>query len=392
METKIVAFNGEPLTWVDCGMKNYTIALLNELFHRDDGYFYKIFVPASLTVDLDVPADKGKIIKIKRIGYLPKKLTYINNFIWENFKLANAVKKSGASLFFSPWQARTVKDLHMPSVVVVHDTLQWNREVEDRAFGPQFFYNQYARGVRKADAIITISEVSRDDIAERLGISLSKITNAHEGIEQVFYKLAPAKEVSEVKEKYNLAAPYVLYVGSFHGRKNVIGTAKAFIKYVKDYKDEKIIFVVIAGAKKIARGRTNPNELVSLMREEGLESRLKILYSVPHSDIVQLYRGAELFLYLSLYEGFGLPPLEAMSQEVPVIVSNKSSLPEVVGDGGILVDPNNLNSIAKEINSVLHDADLRASLIKRGKARVAYFSWDKTVTIIIDKFNRLLEK
>ena len=177
----------------------------------------------------------------------------------------------------------------------------------------------------------------------------------------------------------------ILNIGTLEPRKNVVTLIKAFKKLhergLKDYA------LVIAGEKGWLYKR-----IFEEVESSGAEQSIRLLGVARDEDLPLLYNCADLFVYPSLYEGFGLPPLEAMACGVPVITSNTSSLPEVVGNAGIMVDPHDINSLSEAMNNVLKDQELRCRMSRDGLKRSKMFTWEKTVSGVLKVYNEILSE
>ena len=174
----------------------------------------------------------------------------------------------------------------------------------------------------------------------------------------------------EFKKKHDITFPFILYLGTLEPRKNLKSLILAYNEIKKKFPEYKLI---IGGAK--GWGYKNIFQIIDNL---GIDKDIIFTGYIPEKDLPSLYNSAELFVYPSFYEGFGLPPLEAMACGTPVITSNTSSLPEVVGNAGIMVDPNNVNQLADAMYKVLTDDNLRRDMIKKGLKRAKMFSWKKT--------------
>jgi glycosyltransferase involved in cell wall biosynthesis len=190
----------------------------------------------------------------------------------------------------------------------------------------------------------------------------------------------------EVRQRYGiLENPYFLSVCTLEPRKNLASVVRAFCDLVRQNKlpDLKLVLVGIAGWK--------PERMNEALESAGeLRSRIIITGYVPDKDLSPLYSGAMGFVYLSEYEGFGLPPLEAMQCGVPVITSNTSSLPEVVGDAGVMLDPNDIRGLTETLLDLYLHEDRRQELARRSKVRAACFSWDRCVSQVVEAYRAAL--
>ena len=208
---------------------------------------------------------------------------------------------------------------------------------------------------------IAVSQFTKQSLQEYLLVPDTKITSIHEG-KQV---ISGSQSV-----QFSGSKPFLLTVGTIEPRKNLQVTLKAYSLLKQQLEDSP--HLVIVGGKGWGDVR-----LVEAIREFGIEKQVEVLGFIPDEQLWQLYREAEMLIYPSLYEGFGLPPLEAMAVGCPVITSNVSSLPEVVGDAGILVDPHNPQEIAEAMKRILQDASLAEQMRRRGLERAKLFSWEK---------------
>ena len=224
------------------------------------------------------------------------------------------------------------------------------------------------RTLRMADKIISVSYHTKRDLIKYLKIPKDKIEVIYHGVDED-YKPLPEKEVEMIKKKYNITTPFILYVGSLKPLKNIPTLIKAYYKLRKQGLEYKL---VITGKK-----RWKYREIFKLINKLNLQKDVIFTGYVPREDLPALYNAADLFVSPSLYEGFGLPPLEAMACGTPVITSNTSSLPEVVGDAGIMVDPYDVDGLAKAMYEVLTNDGLREELRKRGLKRAKLFNWKK---------------
>ena len=216
---------------------------------------------------------------------------------------------------------------------------------------------------REVDLIIAVSQATKKDIVEILGIPAEKIRVIYEGVSEDVKQIKEQKIIEEVKKKYGIKGAYLLSVATLEPRKNLKRIIKAFSLLKK--KDLSLVIV----------GKSGWDEEISQWALKNKDQKIIFTGYVSHDDKVAFYSGATCFVFPSLYEGFGLPILEAMKCGCPVVTSNVSSMPEVAGEAGILVDPLNVKSIAEGINQAIKN---RQELIKKGFAQVKKFSWEKT--------------
>jgi glycosyltransferase involved in cell wall biosynthesis len=232
---------------------------------------------------------------------------------------------------------------------------------------------------RKARRIITISESTKRDTVRLLGVSSKKVDVVYCGVDKAFHPL-PEGEVASFRQKHGLPERIILFVGTIEPRKNVVRLIEAYSR-LRDGQ----VKLVIGGD----RGWLYEEVFA---RVEELELTGDVLFPgyIPPDELPLWYNAAELFVYPSLYEGFGLPPLEAMACGTPVITSTVSSLPEVVGEAGLTVDPMDSKGLAEAMNQVLGDGALRQSMRERGLARAGCFSWARAARETVGVYQRAL--
>jgi len=232
---------------------------------------------------------------------------------------------------------------------------------------------------QKARRIITISESTKRDTVRLLGVSSKKVDVVYCGVDKAFHPL-PEREIASFRQKRGLPERIILFVGTIEPRKNVARLVEAYSR-LRDGP----VKLVIGGA----RGWLY-EEVFARVEELDLTGDVLFPGYIPPDELPLWYNAAELFVYPSLYEGFGLPPLEAMACGTPVITSNVSSLPEVVGEAGLTVDPMDSEGLAEAMNQVLGDETLRQSMRERGLARAGHFSWAKAARETVGVYQRAL--
>ena len=270
------------------------------------------------------------------------------------------------------------------SVVTIHDCIHLRF--------PQYLPNQlayaYARtslwvAAHRSVRILTVSEASKRDILTYFRVPASKITVIPNAIDERFNEEPPADEVMRVRERYQLNDPFVLYAGNIKPHKNLERLIEAF--HIIRRGDLEHVKLLIIGDE-ISKYAT----LRRAVHKYKLHKHVRFFGFVPDATLAILYRLARVFVFPSLYEGFGLPPLEAMASGTPVITSNVSSLPEVVGDAAMLIDPYEPDAIAGAMRRVLADDRLRDDMRERGLARVREFSWGRSVRRVREIYEEVL--
>ncbi len=237
---------------------------------------------------------------------------------------------------------------------------------------------------RRADMIITISEFSKREIMKYFKVSSNKITVAYCGVDRsIFNENIPEETICKVLDKFDLPRKYLLYLGTLEPRKNIERLIEAY-SIIKREKPEETPILVIAGRKGWMY-----DAIFEKVRKLGLRDSIIFTGYIEDNDVPVLMRGALVFLFPSLYEGFGLPVIEAMACGTPVLTSTASSLPEVAADSALLVDPYSVNDIAEAMNSLTRDETLRNELSQKGLARADVFSWNATAETFMNIFRQL---
>lgn len=255
-----------------------------------------------------------------------------------------------------------------PMVVTIHDlTLRlmpnYHPVRRRTAMGPLL-----GPSARRAARVIAVSETSKRDIVRLLGVAAEKVSVIYEAAGPAFSP-RPASRVRRVLERYGLDHPYILFVGTIEPRKNLLRLVRAFAQLRAEGRRERLVLVGALGWAYAP--------LFAEIERLGLGDSISHLGFVGDDDLVALYNGAAVFVFPSLYEGFGLPPLEAMACGTPVVTSSTSACAEVATGGALLVDPTDETAIATAIRQVLTDPALAADLRRRGSARAAEFSWQR---------------
>lgn len=259
--------------------------------------------------------------------------------------------------------------LKIPQVLTVYD-LTMIKFPSHRAKDSSRHGEMLKKACLKAEAILAISQTTKDDLIKYFKIDPAKIFVTYLGYNQIFKKIDNTRKVNQVLKKYQINFPYILFVGTIEPRKNIVNLLKAFDKF-KD-QDKNNFHLVLIGKK-----GWNTLEIEETFKKTKYHDRIHFMDFIDDQELVYLYQGASLFCYPSLYEGFGLPVLEAMACGTPVITSNISSLPEVGGDAAKYIDPNNVEDISKKITQILTNQNVLKAMSKKSLGQAKQFSWEK---------------
>lgn len=268
-------------------------------------------------------------------------------------------------------------------VVTIHDLIPFILPAYRGSVLVRLYTRLVAAGARRARAIITDSGCSKQDILDLLDVPPARVHVVYLAVNETFKPVEDAQKLEVIREKYNLPSEYILYLGGFDQRKNVTTLILAFAKMIESAGAK--AHLVIAGRLPTQNSAFFPDPLPAVERA-GLQDRVSFIGWVPEEDKPALYSRADMFVFPSLYEGFGLPPVEAMSCGAAVIASNRGSLPEVVGEGGLLIDPLDVDGLAAALTALAEDEGRRRELAAKGLHQARRFSWQKTVAETLEVY------
>ena len=276
-----------------------------------------------------------------------------------------------------------------PSILTVHDVIPFTFREAMGLFRNIFLYKP---GIRKAcrlnDIIATVSDYSKQDIAEKVGVPFEKIKVVPNGLREANPK-DPSLEI-ELKNRFAINEKYVLNVGGIHERKNIVKLVHAFAGLVnhRGYSGKLLITGNVSGAP---YQRKMKKICDASVRETGMENRIVFTGYVSEQELDSLFRMAGLLIYPSLYEGFGIPILEAMKMGLPVITSNISAMPEVAGGAAYLVDPNSIEDMTSAMSEVLQNRILREEMIEKGLELVHPYTWKNVSERYLELYQEIIE-
>jgi glycosyltransferase involved in cell wall biosynthesis len=265
-----------------------------------------------------------------------------------------------------------------PFIWTLHDATPWLYPDTMDLKGRLYFRWIGGCAARNSRLLVTDSEDAKDKIRQALGLPDEKVRVVRLGVDASFRRIIDADLLAAVRARYGLPARFILIVGTREPRKNLPALVQAYRRMCKANQTELGLVIV---------GRTGWNSGVADSSLRDGSEQIIVTGFVPHSDLIALYSLAEAFVLPSLYEGFGLPPLEAMACGCPVIVSDRGSLPEVVGDAAVLIDPESQDSMIEAIRLLENNRSLREELTKRGMERVKGFSWQIAASKTLDLYH-----
>ena len=294
---------------------------------------------------------------------------------WFEWAVPRALKKYGAEVFFSPDSMCSIST-KVPTVMTCHDLVPLHLPEQVPLLHRHYLLHFLPKFLRRADHVLTVSEYVRNDIAETCGIPLGKISTVYNGCRKGFVPLDEVEKES-VREKFSEGKPYFFYAGAIHPRKNIPRLIRAFDLFKKK---------TAATQKLLLAGRFawQTGEVRSAYELAEHRADIHFLGYVAEEDLAHLTASATALTYVSLSEGFGLPVLEAMYCDTPVLTANTSCLPEIAGDAALLVDPLSEADIAGGLEKLWGDRDFAQNLVEKGRIQRHKFSWDRAAEEVYD--------
>ncbi len=300
---------------------------------------------------------------------------------WFEHALPGVLKKIQPDLFFSPDAYNSLRSPYK-SIMVIHD-LNFEHYPEFMPWANRVYYQYFTpRFAKKADRILTVSQFSKADIYEQYGISTDKIDVVYNGA-NTQYGPMDEKKIQAVRQQLSGGNPYFLFIGAFNPRKNISRLFQAFDLFKQSSQNG--VKLVMVGEKMYWTRQMR--RTYEQMRNKG-----DVIFTgrLEPEQLGKVAAAALALTYVPLFEGFGIPVLEAFQAEIPVITSNVTSMPEVAGDAALLVDPFHIENIANAMKSITFDADLRKKLVEKGRLRRQMFSWDKTAALVWQSMEKFL--
>ena len=356
------------------GTENYAFSLIKAIAKIDPHSEYRLYFNSKNEVGL-VNQENFKEVPI----YSPK--------LWTQYRLSKEMFLNKIDILFVPAHTLPVlRPRNLKTVVTIHDLgAQYLKEYHQ--FPHRLYLNkttEYAIG--NATEIITVSHSTEKEMIEDYKGDPGKITVIYEGYDREVYHFDRIKNATDenqnVLTRYKIDKPYLLFVGTIQPRKNIKRLIKAFSKI-----DNNELILVLAGKKGWMF-----EDIIQLPSKLGISDRVRFLDYVKGEDLPYLYYQAQVFVFPSLCEGFGIPLLEAMALGCPVVTANLSSMPEVVGEAGYLVDPYSVESIKKGIEEVINNKKRRKEMQKAGQIRAEEFSWEKAASETLKVFEKIKAK
>lgn len=374
MQLKIepqIAIDGRELTFEGTGIGRYTENLIKHLLKNDKETGYLVLTNGA-SIDLG---------EYPNLSTLSSK--HMPDSEWERVFVPKVIDQFNIKLFHNTRSGNShFYPLKTPYVATVHDIIPLKFHEYFPSGIVTKWKNNFPEYAKKAEHIITISHHSRKDIINVTGIDKSKISVIYQGIDPIFNSSSDEKSELLIQKHYDIKTPYILNVGRFDYYKNVRNLLKAYSSLPKKIRDN--YHLVIAG-----QGAENHAGLIENLF---ISDNVKLLGYVPQELIPSLYRGATVFVLPSLYEGFGLTPLEAMKSGVPLLCSNYGPLPEILERGALYFNPVDIEDIRSKLMFMLKDKSVREKMKLRGFQQINKYSWDETAKKTLEIYKSILKK
>lgn len=362
-----ILVDGSPIYRNRSGVGQYLYRLFQELFKVDKKNSYKIYGFLFVGKKFEAPYKKlPKNVDYRLIRYLPSK---VHNVLSRRL----AVPPIDLLTAYKPDVAIYTNFVRAPlafggkTITFIYDISFVTHRQFSNDKNARLLNKEVPKAVKKSDLIITISKNAKEEIIKHYGADANKIQIVYPAVDHKMFHRSGRGEMAKVQKKYNLSKKYILYTGTIEPRKNIVGIIDAYKALPQQLRDE--YQLVLAGGK----GWKDEEIKRSLAAAKG--ENIRLTGYVKDEDLPPLYSGASVFVYPSFYEGFGMPPLEAMACGVPVITSNNSSLPEAVGIAGITINAEDTKALTQNIKRVLTDEKLAKNMIKEGYLQAKKFSW-----------------
>ena len=368
-----IAIDVFPIMQPKTGVGHYTYHLISnfaKLAPENEYYLCDALGGIGFYNMVHLKADLSKSNSFLRISTVPFPfVTLCRLFLLLSNKLkGSATTLEQADIFFGTNYRGRFSD-SFQTVLTIHDMAHayFPETIEENSL--KYLTSELPEAAARARIIIAVSETTRQDIIKVLGIAPERVKVVYNGVDEVFRPLPDSDALATVRERYELPAKFILSVGTVQPRKNIEALISAFALLRADFPDH---YLVLAGGT-----GWKSEGLKAFINGKGLEGKVHLTGYVDQDDLPALYNLAEVFAFPSLYEGFGLPVLEAMACGIPVVTSNTSCLPEIAGDAAILVDPGKVEEIAQGIGQLLSSAELRNQCREKGLERVKLFTWEQ---------------
>ncbi|HLZ57505.1 MAG TPA: glycosyltransferase family 1 protein [Ktedonosporobacter sp.] len=381
-----IGINAQFFQYPATGSGQYMIHLLNALAEIDTHNEYVLL--GSQPVEEGRTSATSFPYHVSPVPGFAKNNQNIAKLFWEQLTGPAAARNAGVDIFHVPYFAPPLLP-RTPTVVTIHDVIPLRLPAYQPDARVKAYMNLVARASHRATMIITVSQHAKQDIVDALKLPAERIRVIYQAASEECRPITDPAKLAAMRARYGLGERYIFYLGGLDQRKNVPQLVRAFAHLQKQIGDPNLQ-LFISGNPDKQKGPLFPDPR-PLGVDLGMDGQIVYRF-VEDEDKPAVYSGASLFVFPSLYEGFGLDPLEAMSCGAPVVCSNRTSLPEVVGDAALTVDPEDTRALVQAMRNVLTDSALEADLRARSLQQAAKFSWRKTAEETLQVYEETLAR
>ena len=370
-----IGFDGKRAFHNATGLGNYSRDLLKILaaYFSDNEYYVYNTKPKKID---RLSGFQNLIEKLPESAFWKK-----FSSVWRQGPILKQLKKDQIELYhgLSGEIPRGIEKSGIPSVVTIHDLIFVRYPELYSFFDRKIHFNKFKYAAENADKVIAISEQTKNDIIEFLGIEAFKIEVIYQGCHNIFKEEVTEVEKSRVKEKFNLPENFILNVGTIEERKNLLSVVKS----IKNLETHLVV---------IGRKTGYYQTVLKYIEDNNLNNRVHFLEGVALNELATIYQMADIFVYPSIFEGFGIPIIEALYSKTPVITSKGGVFPEAGGPNSCYVDPNNTDEFSKAIENILNDESLRNNMVEKGHTFVQKFNDDVIADNIMQLYRSILNE
>lgn len=369
-----IGFDAKRAFYNRSGLGNYSRSTIEHLMKFFPRHEYVLFTPSVKNHVYEHIPSKAKTVSPSGFnGGLLKSF-------WRSFRMTGSIKREKIDVFhgLSNELPHNVHKTGAKSLVTIHDLIFMRYPDLYKPADRTIYQTKFKYASQIADTVIAISEQTKTDIINFLDIDESKIEVVYQGCDPMFLKEVTQKQQIEAAGKYNLPNQYILNVGTIEKRKNALAVVKALHEYNID-----IPFVIIG------KKTEYQEEIEKYVLKHKMENRVKIYNQIPFTDFPAIYRQASLFIYPSVFEGFGIPIIEALSTGIPVVTTRGGCFSEAGGFAARYIDPHDIEEIAEAVKNILEDEKMQQRMIKDGKEYVQKFSEERISANLMNVYNKI---
>ena len=356
------------------GLGNYSRFVLDSLLIHEKANEYFAYTPKR---DFKLFPEFPEQSIISPQYFLDRKLSGY----WRYATITNQLRKDKIDVFhgLSNEIPQGLSKSGIASVVTIHDLIFEKLPTHFKTIDRAIYSHKFSSACERADAVVAISEQTKRDLIELYNVDKNKVKVIYQDCNPVFKNGAGSEKRSEIRKIYGINRPYILCVGTLEERKNQLKLTEAFAAL--NNKEFKLVLV--------GKPTTYAEKIKDFISKNNLGSQVLILQNVPTEHLPALYQEAEVFAYISIYEGFGIPVVEALHSGTPVLAARGSCLEEAGGPGGLYADPFDVDDIRNQLQKLISDASLRKSLTDAGKIHVGKFSGEHIAAQLVDLYHEV---